>query len=116
MKYLVSLIILLAFFSKINLYVIFPTFPPSIEEKNCTDVKNPSKDACLAILSSDTQFKCCYVKGVGLSKCVFAENTEYGIDAYKSIYSDTDDFSIECGGNYLKNIFFLFFLLIIEYI
>ena len=116
MKYILSLFILILSFSKMNMNAIFPTVP-SAEELNCTRVANPqSKEDCTSKPTSDTQYACCLVKGVGLNKCVYAEDTEFGIKSYKHIYSEVDDFTIQCGANHLKNIFVLFFLLIIEYL
>ena len=115
MKNIISLYILILSFSLINLNIIFPS-EPSEKETECREQKNPTLKNCIAIRPEDTQFRCCYVTGKGLSKCGFLENTEYGIKKFKHIYSDYDDVKIECGAEYLINIivlFFLFFCLII---
>ena len=115
MKNLISLYILILSFNKMNLNAIFPTVPTK-EETACVNNKNPSKETCTSMETSDSQYICCYVKGAGLSKCCYIEDTEFGINAYKSIYSDYDDVTIECEGNYLRNIWILFFLYFILYI
>ena len=115
MKNIISLFIFLLSFSKINLNAIFPTIP-SYQELNCTKKENPSLESCTSMETSDDQYTCCFVHGVGLSKCGYVENTQFGIKAYKHIYSEIDDLSIECKANYLRSIFISFFLILIVYI
>ena len=115
MKNLIYFYILILTFSQMNLNIIFPS-EPSEKETECKEQENPSLKNCNSIRPEDTQFRCCYVSGKGLSKCGFLENTEYGIKIFKHIYSDYDDVKIECGDEYFINIIifcFLFFCLII---
>ena len=109
MKNSISLYILILLFAKMNLNTIFPSVP-SEQETLCVKNKYPSLSNCTSIQASDSQYICCYVTGVGLKKCGYLENTEYGIEKYKNIYSDFDDLKVECKANYIKNIIFLYFL------
>ena len=92
-----------------NLNTIFPSVP-SEQEKLCKQNKNPSLSSCTKIQASDSQYKCCFVTGVGLNKCGYLENTEYGIEKFENIYSDFEDVSIECEAYHIKNIKFICFL------
>ena len=116
MKNLISLYILILSFNKMNFNAIFPSTQPTKEETACINNRNPSMESCTSMATSDSQYTCCYVKGVGLSRCCYIEDTEFGIEAYENVYSDYDDVTIECKGNYLRNILFLFFLFFILYI
>ena len=109
MKNSISLYILILSFSKMNFNTIFPSVP-SEQEKLCKENKYPSLSNCTKIQASDSQYKCCFVTGVGLKKCGYLENTEYGIEKFGNIYSDFEDVSIECNDNHIKNVIFIFFL------
>ena len=109
MKNSIFLYILILSFSKMNLNTIFPSVPSKQEEK-CKENTNPSLSSCTKIPASDSQYKCCYVTGVGLNKCGYLENTEYGIEKFENIYSDFEDVKIECKAYHMKNMFFIYFL------
>ena len=115
MKYLISLYLFFLSFHKIYLNTIFPSIRTP-QELECINNKSPSLKDCTSIAASDSQYSCCYVKGVGLEKCGYLENTEYGIKKFKHIYSDYEDVEIECGANHINKLIVLLYLFFFIYI
>ena len=115
MKTFFSLYLFLFFFIHINSNAIFPS-APSQQELDCNENLDPSQESCVKMPTSDTQYTCCFVEGSGVKQCAYIENTEFGIKAYKHIYSNIDNLKIKCGGNYLRNILSLYLLILVLYL
>ena len=93
-------------------------FPSERTEKElmCINTEKPSFKDCTSIKAEDEQFSCCFIKDGQFEKCVFIENTEFGIETVKHIYSDYEDLSVECKSQRIDILFILYIFLFILYI
>ena len=115
MKTLISFYLIILSFLYINSNAIFPS-EQSQQELDCINNNVPTLENCISTETADPQYICCFVEGVGVQKCGYIENTEFGLKAYKHIYSGVDNFNIKCEGNFINNIFFSLFLILSLYI
>jgi len=94
---------------------------------SCTDVVNPTKEACNAVLSGEDKEKgymyCCYVKykvagdNKEIERCRGLTEYQYkNIDDYvkynKIYHSRSDDFNVECSSIFFKFSFLSLILLL----
>ena len=115
MKIVLFIYIFLSIVQIIISNAIFPSVK-SEQEINCLKNTIYNLKSCTDIKATESQYRCCFLKGKNFEKCGYVENTEFGIKAYGHIYSDIEDLNIECKSNKIKAFFFLYIFLFILYL
>ena len=85
------------------------------EYETCSNVTNPSVDACNAVTIPDEDYKCCYQsykeKGETVDDCIAFKKSKVK-DYVKEGKKEEDSFSVDCSSNYLSKALIILFSLL----